>query len=199
MKNGLFFVTVLCLFQGLFLNSVSASEQPEKGDAPPSISLPVPKSNAQKTYLGLSGGKTFALTDIQKKVLIVEIFSMYCPHCQAEAPVVNRLYRKIEASPRLKQNIRVIGIGVGNTAFEVNTFRKKFAIPFPLFPDPDFKVYNDLGKVRTPFFIGIKRENNGEERIFLTQLGGFGSEDEFLDRILRESGLNESMKKGEGR
>jgi peroxiredoxin len=173
-----------------------AREQPEKGDAPPSISLPVPKSNAQKAYLGLSGGNLFTLTDIQAKVLIIEIFSMYCPHCQAEAPAVNRLYRKIEARPRLKQDIRVIGIGVGNTAFEVNTFRKKYAIPFPLFPDPDFEAFNDLGKVRTPFFIGIKKENDGTERIFLTQLGGFGSEDKFLDRILRESGLNESLKRG---
>lgn len=199
MKKGRLLLTALWIFLGLFPIPVSAGGQPEKGGNPPSIVLPVPENDGQKAYLGISGGKTFTLTDIKAKVLIVEIFSMYCPHCQVEAPVVNRLYRKIEARPQLKQNIRVIGIGVGNTAFEVNTFREKFAIPFPLFPDPDFKVYDDLGKVRTPFFIGIKRESNGTERIFLTQLGGFGSEDEFLDRIIQESGLNDSMKDGEGR
>jgi hypothetical protein len=81
------------------------------------------------------------------------------------------------------------GKGRSSTAFEVNTFRNKFAIPFPLFPDPDLKIHNALGKVRTPFFIGIKRENKGVERIFLVQLGGFGSVGEFLQRIILESGL----------
>ncbi len=186
-------------FLWTFSDLHSCRGQPEKGGTLPPIILSVPEKPSQKTYLGLSEGKTFALTDINANVLLVEIFSMYCPHCQAEAPVVNRLYGKIEANSRLKRNIRVIGIGVGNTAFEVNTFREKFHIPFPLFPDPDFKIYSALGKVRTPFFIGIKRENKGMERIFLVQLGGFGSVDEFLDRILQESGLNDSMKKGESR
>jgi len=197
MKKGFIFATALSIFLGLFAGAVFAGSQPEKGGTLPPIILSVPEKASQKTYLGLSEGKTFALTDIKTKVLLVEIFSMYCPHCQAEAPVVNRLYGKIEANPRLRQSIRVIGIGVGNTAFEVNTFREKFHIPFPLFPDPDFEIYSALGKVRTPFFIGIKKENKGTERIFLVQLGGFGSVDEFLDRILQESGLNDSMKKGE--
>ena len=99
----------------------------------------------------------------------------------------------------MRQNIRVIGIGVGNTAFEVNTFREKFAIPFPLFPDPDFKIYSALGKVRTPFYIGIKKEKKGIGKIFLVHLGGFGSVGEFLQQIVQESGLDESMKKGETR
>jgi peroxiredoxin len=197
MKKGLIFATALSIFLGLFSISVFAGGQPEKGGTLPPIILSVPENPSQKAYLGLSEGKIFALTGIKAEVLLVEIFSMYCPHCQAEAPVVNRLYRKIEANPRLKQNIRVVGIGVGNTAFEVNTFREKFHIPFPLFPDPDFKIYSALGKVRTPFFIGINQRNKGMGKIFLVQLGGFGSVDEFLDRVLQESGLNDSMKKGE--
>ncbi|MCG6878377.1 MAG: TlpA family protein disulfide reductase [Deltaproteobacteria bacterium] len=199
MKKELIFVTALWIFLGLFPVSVLAGGHPEKGGTLPTIVLPVPENDAHKAYLGLSEGKTFVLSDIKAKVLMVEIFSMYCPHCQVEAPAVNRLYREIAANPLLKQNIRMIGIGVGNSAFEVNTFREKFAIPFPLFPDPDFKIHNALGKVRTPFFIGIKRENKGVERIFLVQLGGFGSVGEFLQRIVQESGLDESMKKGESR
>ncbi|EFK09656.1 antioxidant, AhpC/TSA family [delta proteobacterium NaphS2] len=197
MKKGLIFVTALCILFGLYPGAISAGGYPEKGGTLPPVILPVPENHAHKAYLSLSGGKTFVFKDIKAKVLMVEIFSMYCPHCQVEAPAVNRLYQKIEADPHLKQNIRLIGIGVGNSAFEVNTFRKKYAIPFPLFPDPDFKIYSALGKVRTPFFIGIKSENKGMERIFLVHLGGFGSVDEFLQRIAQESGLDESMKNGE--
>jgi peroxiredoxin len=195
MKKGRILVTCLLFFLGLFSTPLWAGGQPKKGDTLPPIMLSVPEAAVQREYLGLSQGKTFRLEDIKAKVLIVEIFSMYCPHCQVEAPVVNRLYRKIEADPLLKQNIRLIGIGMGNSAFEVNTFREKFAIPFPLFPDPDFKVHNALGKVRTPFFIGIDQRSKGMGRILLTQLGGFGSVDEFLHRIFQASGLKEGMKR----
>ncbi len=199
MKKILAFVTALWILPGVFPISALAGAYPEKGGTLPPIRLPVPENHAHRSYLGLSGDETFAITDIKAKVLIIELFSMYCPHCQVEAPVVNRLYRKIEATPLLKRNIRLIGIGVGNSPFEVNEFKEKFDIPFPLFPDPDFKIHNDLGKVRTPFFVGIKREPDGAQRIFLVQLGAFGGVGEFLQRILQASGLDNGAKKGDDR
>ncbi|MCP4579024.1 MAG: TlpA family protein disulfide reductase [Deltaproteobacteria bacterium] len=195
MKKGFILVAGIWICFGLFHLSVSAGSRPETGGILPAIMLTVPEKAAERAYLGLSDEKIFSLSDIKAKVLIVEIFSMYCPYCQAEAPVVNRLYRKIEANPLLKNDIRVIGIGVGNSSFEVNVFRKKYAIPFPLFADPDYKVHDEFGNVRTPYFIGIKRENRGIERVFLVQPGGLENVDEFLDRIFRESSLDDGTKK----
>lgn len=199
MKKWFIFVTGFWMFFGLLQFSVSAGGQPEGDDALPSIVLPVPESAVQRAYLGLTEKKIFSLSDIKRKVLIVEIFSMYCPHCQAEAPIVNELYRKIDADPLLRKDIGIIGIGVGNSSFEVNIFREKYKIPFPLFPDPDFKIYDDLGKVRTPYFLGIMRGIQGAERVFWVQTGRFGDVDEFLHRILQESGMNERMTKGKSK
>jgi len=124
-------------------------------------------------------------------VVIVEIFSMYCPHCQTEAPVVNRLYEKIEDTPSLKGRIKLIGIGAGNTAFEVDVFKKRYQIPFPLVSDADFALHKALGEVRTPFFAGVRLIADGTTRVFYARVGGLEGVNHFLDLIVKASGMDQ--------
>jgi len=162
---------------------------PLVGGILPEWTLEVPKNGAEKTYLGLSGAGVFKIPQIQAKTVIIEIFSMYCPHCQKEAPNVNKLYERIEASPSLKGKIKLIGIAVGNSAFEVGVFKKKYAVPFPLFPDGDFAIHKRLGEVRTPYFIGVKIHPDGSHQVIHSRLGTFESVGKFLDEIVRASDL----------
>jgi protein-disulfide isomerase len=53
------------------------------------IKLLVPENPAEKTYLGLTKSGEFSVRDIDADVVIIEVFSMYCPICQGEAPKVN--------------------------------------------------------------------------------------------------------------
>lgn len=152
------------------------------------IVLPVPESPEHRDYLGLSEKTSFRIPDIPADVVIIEIFSMYCPHCQREAPSVNKLFRKIEADKELKDKVRLIGIGIGNSDFEVSFFRKTFDVPFPLFADGDYVIHKKLGEVRTPYFMAISLRTEGEPRIFYSKLGGIKSPDSFLKMIRREVG-----------
>ena len=152
----------------------------------PAFELPMPEDARNRQYLGLDGSReTFRIGDLGAETVIVQIFSMYCPSCQREAPKVNELYLLIQNDPQLRGRVKMIGIGVGNSAFEVDYFRKSYAIAFPLFPDEDFAIHKLCGEVRTPYFIAVKTVPGGEPVVFHTHLGGFDTPRAFLDDILK--------------
>lgn len=168
---------------------VAAKSPPKKGEMLPEIRLPVHKDPMHRSYLGLSGEGLFKIPQIKAKAVIIEIFSMYCPHCQREAFRVNELYQIIEQTPNVKGKLKIIGIGAGNSAFEVDIFRETYKIPFPLFADVDYSIHESLGEVRTPYFIGVKIKGDGTHEVFYSKLGGFKKAGEFLQLMLKLSGL----------
>jgi peroxiredoxin len=188
-KIRISFVMMTIFFIVLISSTLSASVPPSKGDVLPKINLPIPKSPDEKNYLGLSGVGTFKIPQIKAKVVIVEVFSMYCPYCQKDAPRINEMYQVIENNPDLKNKIKIIGIGAGNSPFEVEVFKKTYHVPFPLFADKDFSIHKALGEVRTPYFVAIKINDDGTHQIVHSQLGGFQGAEPFLELILKASGL----------
>lgn len=162
---------------------------PAEGDLFPEIVLAAPQNSAHRDYLGLAGEDSFTVPQISANVVIVEIFSMYCPYCQKEAPVVNELYRKIQTNSQSKNRVKLIGIGAGNTAFEVDHFRNTYQIPFPLFSDDNFAIHKTIGEVRTPYFFVIGINKDGTHRILSSKPGRLKDPDTFLDTILQRAGL----------
>jgi peroxiredoxin len=190
MKKGMLCVVSLMLCMTMSGLNVLAGRAPSaKGEQLPDISLKVPEDQAQKEYLGLQGNGMFKVPQIMAKVVVIEIFSMYCPYCQREAPNVNSLYRKIEDNPKLRGKVKLIGIGAGNSPFEVDVFRKKYEVPFPLFSDENYALYQCLGEVRTPYFFAAKINPDGTTTVLYSQLGGLHGADRFLESILDLSSL----------
>ena len=162
---------------------------PAIGKSLPPFKLPIPEDARAQRYLGLSGTGQFTIAQIGAKVVIIQIFSMYCPVCQKEASRVNKLYRTIQKRKDLKHKIRIIGIGTGNTPFEVGFFQKKYEVDFPLFPDEDLSIHKILGKLRTPYYIGVRINRDGSDEVFYSRLGQFKDVNGFLKRIVELSGL----------
>lgn len=168
---------------------IAATKPPGVGDVLPEIILSVPPKPEHQKYLGLAGEGRFTIPKIKAKVVLIEIFSMYCPHCQSNASIVNEFYRKIENDKNLKEQIKLIGIGTGNSSYEIDVFRKKYNIEFPLFPDGDYSIHKMVGEVRTPYFIGVKIGEGEAHSIFYSKLGGIENTDKFISLILGLSGL----------
>lgn len=188
----------LCLSAMLFIflagsQPLSANSTPQKGDLLPVLSLPVPKNPEEKAYLGLAGDGLFKINQLKAQVVIIEIFSMYCPYCQKEAPIVNELYQAIEENPDLKEKIKLLGIGAGNSKFEVGIFKKTYTIPFPLFADQDLIIHKSLGEVRTPYFIAIKINKDRTPRVIYSELGSLNGAKSFLKKVIHLA----ELKKGE--
>ncbi len=163
---------------------------PAAGEAFPDLVLPAPSDPQLLNYLGLKAGQeSFRLSEIDAPALIIEIYSMYCPHCQREAPTLNDLHTKIETSPTLGGKLKLIGIGVGNSAFEVDVFRKKYNVTFPLFPDGDFVIHQQLGEVRTPYFFGLHLKADRPLVLFFSQLGGAKDAGELLEELIQTANL----------
>ncbi len=164
-------------------NAVVAGGPPKAGESFPSIGLPAPGNVSHGAYLGIGDRGTFNLEQIDAQVLVIEIFSMYCPYCQREAPLVNRLFETVESNPRLNIKVKLLGIGVGNSPFEVDIFRKKYRIRFPLIPDPDYKVHKMIGEVRTPYFFVLCLVGGNPPKVIYSKLGGIGDIDKFMNII----------------
>jgi len=165
------------------------NDAPAIGESLPPFEFPIPQDARAQSYLGLSGTGQFTIAQIEAKVVIIQIFSMYCPVCQKEASRVNKLYRTIQKRKDLKDKIKMIGIGTGNSPFEVGFFRKKYEVPFPLFPDENLSIHEILGELRTPYFIGVKINRDGSDEVFYSRLGQFNDPNSFLKRIVELSGL----------
>jgi peroxiredoxin len=180
---------VLVVSVSLLRSVMAANKVPVRGGILPQIRLPIPKVTGEKSYLGISGEGYFKIPQIETTIVIIEIFSLYCPVCQTSAPEVNTLYQMIEQVPDLKERIKMIGIGAGNSVLEVNTFKEKNKVPFPLFPDQDFKIHKDLEEVRTPYFIVVKIKKDRTLEVAYSEEGAFGEAEVFLQQILKASGL----------
>jgi peroxiredoxin len=157
------------------------------------LMLPALFDQDQRAYLGIDTTGEFPLTDIRAEVVLVEVFSMYCPHCQHEAPNVNRLYQRIAADPSLDGRIKIIGIGAGNTRYEVNAFQKRFNIRFPLFPDRNRQLAHQLAVRVTPTFVAFTYASDGTLHRILKVPGPLGNVEEFLARLLERVNVEKEI------
>lgn len=174
--------------------TAAAMSPPAEGAMLPTLDLPIPDNSEYRDYLGLTGQGSFQIPQIKARVVITEIYSLYCPYCQREAPLLNELYQTVEKDPNLKGTIKIIGIGAGNSPFEVQAFRETYKVPFPLFADEDFKAHKCLGETRTPYFIAIKINDDGTHKVIYSKLGSISAVEPFLKLITQLSGLGGGAK-----
>ena len=93
-------------------------------------------------------------------VVVLNFFDMYCIHCQRDAKHVNEIYGRIKSKSH-GSKVAFYGIGWGNSPVEVEMYRKRYNVKYPLIADENKSISKRFGKVRTPLVIVLKK-NGGQ-------------------------------------
>lgn len=183
----------VCWVLVVLLGMVQLSHSAEgfDGSILPELMLVTPDNEQHREYLGLTTepGQMFKISDIKADLLIIELFSMYCPYCQKEAPLVNELHHTMNQNKTKGLSIKIIGLGASNSQFEVEHFGQTYGVEFPLFPDKDMSKYKALGGNGTPGFVGYKLKDVPQPVNVLRNAGGFYKVEDFLQDLIDNSGL----------
>lgn len=78
-------------------------------------------------------GETVTLASLQGKPVIVNFWATWCPPCIKEMPAMNRAWHKI------KDDVHMVGINVGEDEDTIFTFTNDYPVDFPLLLDEDGK------------------------------------------------------------
>jgi len=157
--------------------SLGAAELPQPGATLPAMTFQAPPAASERSYLGLRQ-ETFRLQDIPCRLLVFEVIGVYCPRCYQQAPLFTNLYKRIENGP-LKGQVKMLGLAAGGTLMEIQYLREQGQYLFPVLPDENFTVHQQLGEPRTPFIMLI----DAAGRVRFTHIGVLEDVDAFYERI----------------
>jgi thiol-disulfide isomerase/thioredoxin len=156
-----------------------AESEPTVGQSVGNFKFPQPMSDEDAKYLGLAKAGEFTLQDIKSPYVLVEQFNTSCPHCMAQAPVMNSLFNSVQQDPALKDKLKFLAMGQGNDDNAVKMWKAFHKVPFALFPDPQ----STFGKALnfSPYPVTVVLDKTG--KILFVHIGAFDNADEVLKKI----------------
>ncbi len=155
-------ITLVFIVIVVFLSSLPAvagsPALPAAGSQLPTLKIEAASTEKDLRYLGLKAPQPFTVPQVEAPYVLIEIMSVYCPHCQAQAPLFNTLFNRIKKDSDLNGKLRMFAIAVGANNTEVEYMKKQYNITYPMLTDPEFKIHSMLGEPRTPFTIVAKKD-----------------------------------------
>ena len=101
----------------------------------------------------LDGGPPVSLAGLRGRVVLLNFWATWCGPCEAEMPAMQRLYQEL-AGPEFE----LIAISVDASREEVDAFRQRLGLSFPIALDPEKRVSNAYQSYRYPESYLIDRD-----------------------------------------
>ena len=127
--------------------------QPASAARPPSNPKLIPVGKQAPSFtLDTPQGTAVSLSSFRGKAVLLEFFATWCPHCNAEAPHLERLYASLP-----KAKIAFVSVNAdGETAPSVFAFHRYYGLQYPALVDPSshpgsFNVQGAAGRVSTEY------------------------------------------------
>ena len=163
----------------------AAAAELKVGDKVGNLQFSGPLTPKDQQYLGLAKPGQFSLMDVQGQYLLIEVFSTICPHCQIQAPGMNRLYRLVSQNPKLAGSLKIIGLGYYEKPPALGRYQQKFEVPFPLIPDEKAVVSDALNVPGTPTVVVLDKTG----RVVYYHVSEFPDAKKFLRDLLAHLNL----------
>ena len=174
-----FMVIGICILMSTIGYTLCAAEDIPVGSTLPKFAIPMPESPDVQQYLGLKEGKSFELSNIPAKLLVVEFFSPFCPVCQQQAPNANKIYAFIQGDQELSKDIKMIGLSLLKDEYALKVYRKNFKVQFPLIADTNKEIEEKSGVKHIP--VTVIADKNG--KVLASHMGKINDLEEFMHEI----------------
>jgi peroxiredoxin len=158
MKKQIIIVTGI-----LFLSAFTASCQEHKVYA--DGYLVKVGDQAPEFTINEAGGKSYKLSDLRGKVVMLQFTASWCSVCRTEMPFIEKEIWKAKEN----DNLVVIGIDRDEPAETVLNFRKDIGISYPLALDPGADIFGLYAQKTAGVTRNVIIDKNGKI-IFLTRL-----------------------------
>ena len=140
---------VLVLLAGaawIWINRLPAETAALAGGLPPAPAVGHPAPDFAVTD---AAGKTFRLSELRGKPVVLNFWATWCPPCRAEMPELQA------ASERLAGEVAVVGVDQGETAEQVAAFARELGLTFQMPVDGNMDVSRQylVRNLPTTFFI----------------------------------------------
>jgi peroxiredoxin len=101
----------------------------------------------------LDGSGTVSLAGLRGRVVLLNFWATWCAPCEAEMPAMQRLHTAL-AGP----DFELVAVSVDVGRDEVDAFRKRLGLSFPIALDPEKRAANEYQSYRFPESYLIDRE-----------------------------------------
>jgi thiol-disulfide isomerase/thioredoxin len=143
------------------------------------VKFPKPMSDEDAKYLGLEKPAEFTVKDVKAPYVLVEQFSTTCPHCMAQAPIMNNLFSMVQQDAQLKDKVKFVAMGQGSDENAVKMWKVFYKVSFPLISDPKSMLGDALNF--HPYPVTFVLDKTG--KIVFVHIGAFESADEVLKEL----------------
>lgn len=95
-------------------------------------------------------GKTYKLSDLKGKPVMINFFATWCPPCRAEMPALQEAYAEFE-----KDGFIILAVNLNESDVAIKSFIERYGLTFPIVVDKADKVSKayDIVPLPTSYFV----------------------------------------------